>query len=249
MGEEHRGRVALVTGASRGIGRAIALRLGAEGAEVICVSRSLEACLRVAEEIKKTGGKAQGRAVDVSHGEVVRLACDEILRVHGRVDILVNNAGITRDGLLFRMSEDDWAAVLATNLNGCFAWCRSLGRPMAQNRWGRIISIASVIGLVGNAGQANYAAAKAGIIGFTKSIARELATRNVTANAIAPGFIDTDMTAGLPEKLTEQIRGRIPVQTFGKPEDIAAAVSFLASDGARYITGQVLAVDGGLTMH
>jgi 3-oxoacyl-[acyl-carrier protein] reductase len=242
------GRVALVTGASRGIGKAIALRLAADGAKVICVSRSAPSCGATAEEIRSSGGVADVFAVDVSQMDAVRETCTAILAKHGRVDIFVNCAGVTRDNLLMRMSDEEWHAVLETNLSSCFSWTRYLCRPMVQNRWGRIVAISSVIGIIGNAGQANYAAAKAGAIGFVRSVARELASRNITANAVAPGFIKTDMTAALSEAIQERIRGQIPMGSFGSADDVASAVAFLASDGARYISGQVLNVDGGMVM-
>ncbi|MDR0678745.1 MAG: 3-oxoacyl-[acyl-carrier-protein] reductase [Puniceicoccales bacterium] len=249
MGErEHSGKIALVTGASRGIGRAIALRLAREGAKILCASRSLASSASTVEAIRAGGGEAEPLAVDVSQSVAVQLACEEILGRQGRVDILVNCAGINRDNLLLRMRDEEWDAVVATDLSSCFHWTRHLCRPMVRNRWGRIITIASVIGLVGNGGQANYAAAKAGAIAFTKSVARELASRNITANAIAPGFIETDMTAALPEAIREKIRSQIPMDTLGSPEDVAHAVAFLASEQARYITGHVLNVDGGMVM-
>jgi 3-oxoacyl-[acyl-carrier protein] reductase len=248
VGKVHGERVALVTGASRGIGRAIARRLGEDGAVVVCVSRSVEANGQTAADLLAMGVRHSVHAADVASPAAVGEMCEKVLAEYGRVDILVNCAGINRDGLLIRMGDGDWDAVLRTDLDSCFALTRHLCRPMLQNRWGRIINISSVIGLVGNAGQANYAAAKAGVIGFTKSIAREFATRNITANAIAPGFIETDMTAAIGEKARELALAAIPQRRFGTPDDIAAAASFLASDAAGYITGQVLAIDGGMTM-
>jgi 3-oxoacyl-[acyl-carrier protein] reductase len=215
------GKVAVVTGAGRGIGRAIALRFAAEGAEVVCVSRS-------ADNAEKTAS--------------------DILKAVERVDILVNNAGVTRDTLLMRMSEEDWDTVINTNLRGAFHFIRGLSRQFIRQRSGRIINIASVIGLIGNAGQCNYAASKAGLIGLTKSVARELASRSITCNAIAPGFITTDMTSVLGEEVRADLLKRIPLNCLGEPEDIAHAALFLASPGARYITGQVLVVDGGMVM-
>lgn len=241
-------QVAVVTGASRGIGRAVALKFAAEGADVVCVSRSVENSQKVAAEVIALGRKAWAYAVDVSDPKAVAQTADAILKEAGKVDILVNNAGVTRDGLLMRMSDEDWDAVLNTNLRGAFAFTKGFTRAFLGQRSGRIINIASVIGLMGNAGQANYAASKAGLIGFTKSIAREFASRGVTANALAPGFIDTDMTAVLNEQIKTAILGNIPMKSFGKVEDIANAAAFLASAGARYITGQVLAVDGGMVM-
>jgi 3-oxoacyl-[acyl-carrier protein] reductase len=248
MAREHSGRVALVTGASRGIGQAIAWHLGREGAKVLCISRSLESGAQTVEKLAGEGLDARAYAVDVSSASQVKAAGEAILQEYGRVDILVNNAGINRDNLLIRMTDGEWDSVLRTDLDSCFTWTRVLCRPMMQNRWGRILNMASVIGLIGNGGQANYAAAKAGVIGFTKAVARELASRNVTVNALAPGFIETSMTAALPAKVSEQILEKIPMKCYGKPDDVAAAAAFLASEKARYITGQVLAVDGGMTM-
>ena len=200
MSEENtKSKIALVTGAGRGIGRPLAESLAEDGLQVICVSKSASSCGSAAESIQEKGGLAESLAVDVSSGEEIRKACEDILEKHGCVDVLVNNAGITRDNLLFRMEEDDWMDVINTNLNSCFHWVKALGRPMIRKRWGRIINISSVVGLTGNAGQANYAAAKAGMIGLTKSLAREFAARSVTVNAIAPGFIETDMTRPFAE--------------------------------------------------
>ena len=241
-------RTALVTGAGRGIGKAIAEKLAASGVTVICVSKSAESCGAVAAAITAAGGKAVARAVDVSDGAAVALASAELLKEFGKIDILVNNAGITRDGLLARMSDDDWNAVLQTNLNSCFYWTKAIGWPMCRNRWGRIINISSVTGIMGNAGQANYGAAKAGMIGFTKSIAKEFAKRGVTANVVAPGFIKTDMTAELSEEVQKGACALIPMQRFGEASDIANAVAFLASEESSYVTGQVFAVDGGMAM-
>jgi 3-oxoacyl-[acyl-carrier protein] reductase len=241
-------RTALVTGAGRGIGKAIAEKLAANGVTVICVSKSAESCGAVAAAITAAGGKAVARAVDVSDGAAVALASADLLKEFGKIDILVNNAGITRDGLLARMSDDDWNAVLQTNLNSCFYWTKAIGWPMCRNRWGRIINISSVTGIMGNAGQANYGAAKAGMIGFTKSIAKEFAKRGVTANVVAPGFIKTDMTAELSEEVQKGACALIPMQRFGEAADIANAVAFLASEESAYVTGQVFAVDGGMAM-
>jgi len=241
-------RTALVTGAGRGIGKAIAEKLAVNGVTVICVSKSAESCGAVAAAITAAGGKAVARAVDVSDGAAVALASAELLKEFGKIDILVNNAGITRDGLLARMSDDDWNAVLQTNLNSCFYWTKAIGWPMCRNRWGRIINISSVTGIMGNAGQANYGAAKAGMIGFTKSIAKEFAKRGVTANVVAPGFIKTDMTAELSEEVQKGACALIPMQRFGEVADIANAVAFLASEESSYVTGQVFAVDGGMAM-
>jgi len=241
-------QIAVVTGAGRGIGRAIALRFAAEGADVVCVSRTAENAQKVAGEIIALGRKAWAQAVDVANGGAVARAAESILSETGRVDILVNNAGITRDNLLMRMSEADWDAVLDTNLKGAFLFTKAFTRGFLKQRAGRIINVTSVVGLMGNAGQCNYAASKAALIGFTKSVARELASRGITANALAPGFVDTDMTSSLTEQLRTDVLKNIPLAAFGQPEDIAAAALFLASPAARYVTGQVLAVDGGMSM-
>lgn len=241
-------KVALVSGAGRGIGREIALELAKAGCTVICVSRNESSCGSVAEEIRACGGKAESFAFDVSDSGQVKEKCAEILKKYGAVDILVNNAGITRDNLLMRMSDEEWNAVISTNLSSCFYLSRNLVRAMMGKRWGRIINISSVSGIAGNAGQANYSAAKAGIIGFTKTLARELAVRNITANAVAPGFIETDMTAKLPENIMEAAKAAIPLKRFGKPDDIARVCAFLASEEASYITGQVISVNGGLVI-
>jgi len=242
------GKVAVVTGAGRGIGRAMALRFAAEGADVACVSRTAENSGRVADEVRALGRKAWAHAVDVADGAAVEAMAGSILAEAGRVDVLVNNAGVTRDGLLMRMSEADWDAVLDTNLKGAFNVTRAFTRALLKQRSGRIINVASVIGLIGNAGQCNYAASKAGLIGFTKSVAREFASRGVTCNAIAPGFITTDMTSVLSEELKTELLKRIPLQGFGEAEDIAQAALYLAGPGGRYVTGQVLVVDGGMVM-
>lgn len=242
------GKVAVVTGAGRGIGRAIALRFAAEGADVVCVSRTAENSAKAAEEVRALGRRAWAHAVDVSDAQAVETVATAILTETGRVDILVNNAGVTRDGLLMRMSEADWDAVLDTNLKGAFLVTRAFTRPLLKQRAGRIINVASVIGLIGNAGQCNYAASKAGLIGLTKSVAREFASRGITCNAIAPGFITTDMTSVLAEDLKAELLKRIPLNSFGEAEDIAQAALYLAGPGGRYVTGQVLVVDGGMVM-
>jgi len=248
MMKELADKVAVVTGAGRGIGRAIALRLAAEGARVACVARTGSAA-RVAEEIQsREGGEARAYEVDVVDGEAMAGLGKQVLEDFGRVDILVNNAGVTRDGLALRMGEDDWDAVLDTNLKGAFLAIKAFQRPLLKAGGARIINISSIIGLIGNPGQANYAASKAGLIGLTKSLAREFAGRKVTVNAIAPGFIVTDMTDGLGEEIKAAILGKIPLGELGEAEDVAAAVAFLAGPGARYITGQTLVVDGGMVM-
>ncbi|MBA2623492.1 MAG: 3-oxoacyl-[acyl-carrier-protein] reductase [Chthoniobacterales bacterium] len=242
-------QVAVVTGAGRGIGHAIAVRLGSEGARVASVSRTEANAQKTADEINLGRAEAaKAYAVDVSDHATVQQVGARILDDFGRVDILVNNAGVTRDGLSMRMSIEDWDTVLNTNLKGAFSFVQAVQRSMIKQRSGRIINISSVIGLVGNAGQANYAASKAGLIGFTKSLAREVASRGITVNAVAPGLIETDMTSVLPEEIRKNILSKIPLGTLGQPEDIASMVAFLASAEAKYITGQVLAVDGGMVM-
>lgn len=241
-------RTALVTGAGRGIGRAIAETLGAAGVKVICVSKNADSCQSAADAIVAAGGQATAMAVDVSDVQAVSAAADAMIKEFGTVDILVNNAGITRDGLIMRMKDEEWNSVIQTNLSSAFYWVRALAQPMARQRWGRIINIASVIGLMGNAGQANYSAAKAGLMGFTRSIAREYAKRSVTANVVAPGFIQTDMTSVLDEKITAAILQQIPLNRFGQAADIANMVAYLASEQSGYITGQTFTVDGGMVM-
>ena len=241
-------QIAVVTGAGRGIGRAIALKFAHEGADVVVVSRTQENSEKVAAEIRALGRKAWAFAVDVSDSASVAAAAEKILAECGKVDILVNNAGVTRDGLLMRMSDADWDTVLDTNLKGAFLVTKAFFRAFAKQRAGRIINISSVIGLIGNPGQCNYAASKAGLIGFTQSVARELAGRGVTVNAIAPGFIETDMTSELNEELKANILKQIPMGKFGAADDIAGAALFLASASGRYVTGQVLTVDGGMVM-
>ena len=241
-------KVAVVTGAGRGIGRAVALAYARMGADVACVSRTEENSAKAAAEVEALGRRAWAVAVDVSDTAAVNAAAGKILDDAGRVDILVNNAGVTRDTLLMRMSEEEWDTVINTNLKGAFNFTKALTRPFIKQRSGRIINIASVIGLIGNAGQSNYAASKAALIGFTKSVAKELAPRGITANAIAPGFIETDMTAALDDKVRESIIGNVPLGRFGSPDDIAHAAVFLAMEPSGYITGQVLTVDGGMVM-
>ena len=241
-------QIAVITGAGRGIGRAIALKFAAEGADVACLSRTSENAEKVAVEVRALGRRAWAHAVDVSDPAAVAAAAQQILAAAGRVDILVNNAGVARDGLILRMSEADWDAVLDTNLKGAFLATKAFARSMIKQRSGRILNISSVIGLIGNAGQCNYAASKAGLIGFTQSAARELASRGITVNALAPGFIETDMTAGFTEPMRAELLQRIPLGFFGQPEDVAGAALFLASPAARYLTGQVLTVDGGMVM-
>jgi len=241
-------KVAVVTGAGRGIGRAVAIAYAKMGANVVCVSRTEENSSKVAAEIEGLGQKAWPFAVDVSNTNAVENAAQAILEATGKIDILVNNAGITRDNLLMRMSEEEWDTVLNTNLKGAFNFTKAFTRTFIKQRSGRIINIASVIGLIGNAGQSNYAASKAALIGFTKSVAKELAPRGVTANAIAPGFIETDMTSVLDEKVRGSIINRVPMARFGSPEDIANAAIFLAMESTNYMTGQILTVDGGMVM-
>jgi 3-oxoacyl-[acyl-carrier protein] reductase len=241
-------QIAVVTGAGRGIGRAIALKFAAEGADVVCVSRTAENSEKVANEVRALGRKAWAHAVDVADANSVNPAVEKILAECGRVDILVNNAGVTRDGLLMRMSDVDWDTVLNTNLKGAFLVTKAFSRAMLKQRAGRIINIASVIGLIGNAGQCNYAASKGGLIAFTKSAAKEFASRGVTLNAIAPGFTETDMTAELKPEMKELVLKQIPLGSFGQAEDIAHAALYLAAASGRYVTGQVLTVDGGMVM-
>ena len=241
-------QIAVVTGAGRGIGRAIALKFASEGADVAVVSRTQENSEKVANEIRALGRKAWAFAVDVADANAVNAVAEKILADTGKVDVLVNNAGVTRDGLLMRMSDADWDTVLDTNLKGAFLVTKAFSRAMIKARSGRIINISSVIGLIGNAGQCNYAASKAGLIGFTQSAAKELAGRGITVNAIAPGFIQTDMTSELKEEMKAALLKQIPLGSFGEAEDIAGAALYLASPAARYVTGQVLTVDGGIVM-
>lgn len=243
------GKVALVTGAGRGIGRACAIRLGEAGARVAVNYNTSEAAAQeVATAITEAGGEARTIKADVSKAAEVDTLVNGLIKDWGRVDILVNNAGITRDNLMMRMSQEEWDAVLDTNLRSAYFTSRAVLRAMLRNRWGRIINLSSVVGLTGNAGQANYAAAKAGLIGFTKSLAQEVGSRNITANACAPGFIETDITAGLPEALKANMLKMIPAERYGQPQDVANVVLFLASDLAAYVTGQVVNADGGMVM-
>jgi len=241
-------RIAVVTGASRGIGKAIALSLAAQGRHVVLVARSLDKLEAVATEITEQGGQASVMQADLSDQASIEAMIEKVTEDHGRLDILVNNAGITRDNLLLRMTDDEFDEVINTNLRGVFIACRAALRPMMRGKFGRIINIASVAGLAGNAGQSNYAAAKSALLGFTKSLAKEMAAKKIAANVVAPGFIETDMTDVLPDAVKDGAKSAIPMRRFGQPEDIAAAVAFLASEEASYVTGQTLAVDGGMTM-
>jgi 3-oxoacyl-[acyl-carrier protein] reductase len=242
-------QVAVITGAGRGIGQAIAERLAAEGARIAVVSRTMENAQKTADQLNQQKPEtALAYAVDVANGEAVADLCREVLKTFGKVHVLVNNAGITRDRLSMRMAEEDWDQVLDTNLKGAFHFIQNLQRPMMRQSYGRIVNISSVSGLIGQAGQVNYSASKAGLIGLTKALAREISGRKVTVNAIAPGFIATEMTAQLPENIRGELRKLIPLGVFGESADVAAAVAFIASPEAKYITGQVLTVDGGMVM-
>jgi len=245
---EHEGRISLVTGGGQSIGREIALTLARAGSDVVVVDVNGATAVRTAEEVSALGRRSIGLAVDVSDWDAASKAVETGLEQFGSVDILVNNAGITRDGLLVRMSAEDWNRVIDVNLKGAFNFCKAAAKAMMKKRWGRIVNISSVIGVMGNAGQANYAASKAGLIGLTKSLAKELASRGVTVNAVAPGFIDTPMTEVLGEKARSEMLGMIPLGRLGTAADVADVVSFLASEKARYVTGQVLHVDGGMVM-
>lgn len=241
-------RIALVTGASRGIGRSIAQRLAREGRHVVLVSRTSGPLSDVVAQIKDAGGSASFKAVDIADSAAFAKIIEEVATEFGRLDILVNNAGITKDGLFLRMSDEDWNAVIQTNLTSAFVAIRAAGREMMKKKWGRIVNISSTSGVVGNAGQANYAAAKAGLIGLSKTIAREIGGKGVTCNVIAPGFIETDMTAGLPQEIKDGVVKLMAVKRLGTGEDIAAAVSYVTGEDAGFLTGQVICVDGGLTM-
>jgi 3-oxoacyl-[acyl-carrier protein] reductase len=242
------GRVAIVTGASRGIGRAVAASLSEAGATVLLGARDADKLAEVVAEIAARGGRARALCLDIARRESVEACFQAALEEHGRLDILVNNAGITRDTLLLRMKPEQWDEVIATNLTGAFHCTQAALRPMLKARYGRIVNVTSVVGLMGNAGQANYAASKAGLLGFTKAVAREVATRGITVNAVAPGFIETDMTAAMTEKAREAMSAGIPMGRIGLPVDVAGPVLFLVSDAAAYVTGQTLAVDGGFHM-
>jgi 3-oxoacyl-[acyl-carrier protein] reductase len=243
------GRVALVTGAGRGIGRATALRLAQQGAQVVVNYNASEGPAQaVVAEIAAGGGKAVAMKADVSDSAQIDAMVGRVTKELGGLHILISNAGITRDNLLMRMSQAEWDDVLNTNLRATYFLVKAVSRQMVRQRYGRIVAVSSVVGLTGNVGQANYAAAKAGLIAFIKSVAGEFAQRNITANAVAPGFIETDITAGLPEEIKKGILGRIPMDRYGRPEEVAAAIAFLAGDEASYITGQVLNIDGGMVM-
>ncbi|MCC5822304.1 MAG: 3-oxoacyl-[acyl-carrier-protein] reductase [Phycisphaerales bacterium] len=241
-------RIAIVTGASRGIGRAIALRLARDGRHVVCVARSQGPLDELVAEITSAGGRATAKPCDLADAGAVAAMVESVASELGRIDILVNNAGITRDNLILRMSDDEWDDVVNTNLKAVFVACRAAARPMMKGKFGRIVNIASTSGLVGNAGQANYAAAKSGLTGLTKTIARELGGKGITANVIAPGFVQTDMTKDLPQQVIDGVKAMMAVRQLGTPEDIAAAVAYATSDEAGFLTGQTIAVDGGMTM-
>jgi 3-oxoacyl-[acyl-carrier protein] reductase len=243
-----KGQTALVTGASRGIGRAIAVKLAACGAKVVGVARTLEAMQGTKDAILAAGGEFEGFAADVAKAEDVKRVVEEVEAKYQKIHVLVNNAGITKDGLMLRMEDDAWDQVVDVNLKGTFLWCRAVGAVMMRGRYGRIINISSVSGIRGNPGQANYSASKAGVIGFSQTIARELASRGITVNVVAPGFITTDMTDVLPDKIKAEVKDRIPLKRLGAPEDIAEMVAFFSGPASSYVTGQVVTVDGGMTV-
>jgi len=242
------GRIALVTGASRGIGEAIAKRLASEGATVLAAARTADALARVVSEIEGAGGRASALALDLADPGAIEAAVKTALAAHGEIHVLVNNAGVTEDNLILRMSREAWDRVLATNLTGVFLLTQAVVKGMVRKRYGRIVNVTSVVGLMGNAGQVNYAASKAGLVGLTKSVARELASRNITCNAVAPGFIATAMTDKMTDEAKSKMTGQIPLERLGAPGDVAAAVAYLASEDAAYVTGTVVNVSGGLYM-
>jgi len=241
-------RIAFVTGGSRGIGAAIAKRLAKDGFHVVAVARSVDKLEAVCAEIKSEGGSAEPLAVDIGDSKALSAAIEKIAETHGRLDVLVNNAGITKDGLILRMDDEDFDSVINTNLKSAFVAIRSAARPMMRSKGGRIINISSVSGVAGNAGQSNYAASKAGLIGLSKSVAKELAGKNITCNVVAPGFITTDMTDGLNDQIKDRVKEVIPLKRFGQPHEIAGVVAFLAGPDSTYVTGQVIVVDGGMVM-
>jgi 3-oxoacyl-[acyl-carrier protein] reductase len=241
------GQIALVTGASQGLGHAVAVRLGANGAKVLCVARNAEKLAETVAEIQALGGEAVAMACDVTNRESIEKLFEQVEADHKRLDILVNNAGITRDTLLPRMTDVQWDEIIAANLTSCFLFCRAATRIMMGQRYGRIINMSSVSGLIGNAGQTNYSATKAGMIGFTRSLSKEMAKRKITVNAVAPGFIESDMTKALGDSIIDEVKKRVPANRLGTADDVAACVLFLASKAASYVTGQVITVDGGMT--
>lgn len=241
------GQIALVTGASQGLGHAVAVRLGANGAKVLCVARNAEKLAETVSQIQALGGEAVAMACDVTNRESVEKLFEQVESEYKRLDILVNNAGITRDTLLPRMTDEHWDEIIAANLTSCFLFCRAATRIMMGQRYGRIINMSSVSGLIGNAGQTNYSATKAGMIGFTRSLSKEMAKRKITVNAVAPGFIESDMTKALGDSIIDEVKKRVPANRLGTADDVAACVLFLASKAASYVTGQVITVDGGMT--
>lgn len=241
------GQIALVTGASQGLGHAVAVRLGANGAKVLCVARNAEKLADTVAQIQALGGEAVAMACDVTNRESIEKLFEQVETDYKRLDILVNNAGITRDTLLPRMTDVQWDEIIAANLTSCFLFCRAATRIMMGQRYGRIINMSSVSGLIGNAGQTNYSATKAGMIGFTRSLSKEMAKRKITVNAVAPGFIESDMTKALGDSIIDEVKKRVPANRLGTGDDVAACVLFLASRAASYVTGQVITVDGGMT--